>query len=1532
VARIAVVICPGRDPRRPPRELSVFADYLRSKGHDVLALDLNIDLFVTHNKFRKFWDPALLSKWQDEESLAEITSALGLDFSKLAEELLGSDVGWVYFDVDRRNLYFTKKLSRSIKKLNKSVKVIYGGPSARLTGERELIVPEEADYFVLFEDPISTDELLTRADAQESLEFLRGVLSICDAPPKQHLPRPPVKILNVYPLPSYRGFNLQDYPGREIEVRLTRGCIFRCAFCGEQPLEGALIAHSAKRTFDELRQAVEDFGRDSIFFNDLIINSDPALLEELCDLIIDSRLEFGWSANCAPTSQMTFELYKKMHRAGCKVLIFGVESLSTRVLKLMNKQYTAPEAMDSLQAAKAVGIEVHTSFIVGFPGEEEDDIVETARKLYESQRFVDWVDAVHPCYVFPESALELKADKYRISLPPGPDRFNRWHYENKNNYSYRTKKLKELALFISDLDMKFHVENILGKNDPVNQFAPQIKERMKAKIKSRPEVVLVTLAPWGVNNPPVGLAYLSNFLRQHQVRAEVIDLNIDFYHAAPENLKLLWHVENKNYWSNEKTFEVLRYIFASEIEKASERILEIDAPIIGFSVVDPKERITIELIRRIRQHNQLSRIILGGPACFTSEYRRIFHEKLGRLVDGYVIGEGEGALLEIIYRVKNGTPLYGMPGLLTENRDGALHYVPRELVDPLDSIPFPTYEEFEHDKYLGDALILEWSRGCISNCTFCKGREISGHYRPRSARHVFAELEHHVSELDYRKFTICDPVLIGDPRIIDELCDHILRAGYEIRWNGEAIPASWIAQELLIKMAQAGCYEIQWGLESGSDEVLKAMGKCRFFTTDHAEKVIRWSHDAGIKTSLFIIVGFPGETRADFGKTLELIRRNKPWIDQVKSINSLHVITGTLLHRNAEKFGLKLPERDYHYLWEGPDGNTPEERSKRIRETLELCQELGIEVLETNLAEGKQYELASEISKGGLSREKQVEILTDQINRLESFDSTLSVVRTEREVICIHGAEMPQILESTASEPVSQQVVGIEEKEVAKEAERSSVVPRFSEREKMELAGVLTDKVFAGPRILELDLTNNCNLNCVGCWCHSDMLGEKKISGDEKRLKLPFELIDKLLRDAQKMGTNKVQLAGPGEPFMHPNIIEILELAKSLGFYVNVVTNFTLIDEKRAEKLVEAGVDMITASLWAGSVKTYLKTHPNQRAGTFKRIKEMLSYVHELKEKRGTHKPHVKIYNVISALNSDGIADMVDFAVKTMADYIEFTPIDIVKGYTDSLALKSDDRKIVLKQLDELVKHPDFLELDPTKPKRDAAKVDVERQEFARFIKRRALIDPEQSWFKYELDDIERFDVVCPRKLWKLDITEDHEKFNALFFCYPKDECKKCPYLEKCPIDKQTFCAKVEFTSFLGFGAFYRRIQSEALDRGVYDASAVSSMPCTVGWTYARVLTTGDVIPCCKADKVTLGNLKEKSFAEIWCSDRYQEFRLGARDLPKTDPYFDKIRCLDACDNYGTNLELYEKMKTLSDEEARALKSLDLTPVCGRKD
>jgi radical SAM superfamily enzyme YgiQ (UPF0313 family)/MoaA/NifB/PqqE/SkfB family radical SAM enzyme len=497
------------------------------------------------------------------------------------------------------------------------------------------------------------------------------------------------------------------------------------------------------------------------------------------------------------------------------------------------------------------------------------------------------------------------------------------------------------------------------------------------------DLLLATLPPWGICNPPVGLAHLATYVRSKGFGVEVLDLNIDLYHRLGPPWQLLWHVENKNYWSNAETFDLLLDELAPHLDEYAELIATHPARLVGLSVVDPKERCTIELIRRVKARAPDKRILLGGPACVTPDYRRIFTTLVAELVDGYALGEGEELLCDVIQALRDGTDWALVPGVLC-HRDGVDRPVGRRRrLLPLDRVPFPTYEEFELSRYHGDELIVEWSRGCVGACAFCKGKMIDGKHRSHSALAIVSALRRYAERLDVRKFTVCDPVINGEPSVLVELCRLIREQGLEVEWRGEAIPRPSLTPELLGAMRAAGCVELQLGVESGSDLVLERMHKRALFSAAEAAHVLRTCHEAGIRTALFIIVGFPGEGEAEFEQTCALIRDNAASIDEIKSINAVHVITDTPLHRRAEAFGIRLPDADYHCRWTG-DGNTPEVRADRIRRLLALAAELHLPVRETNLAEEKHRDLAADPSAGSASRGERLARLQRQVATLES--------------------------------------------------------------------------------------------------------------------------------------------------------------------------------------------------------------------------------------------------------------------------------------------------------------------------------------------------------------------------------------------------------------------------------------------------------------------------------------------------------------------------------------------------------------------
>lgn len=116
-----------------------------------------------------------------------------------------------------------------------------------------------------------------------------------------------------------------------------------------------------------------------------------------------------------------------------------------------------------------------------------------------------------------------------------------------------------------------------------------------------------------------------------------------------------------------------------------------------------------------------------------------------------------------------------------------------------------------------------------------------------------------------------------------------------------------------------------------------------------------------------------------------------------------------------------------------------------------------------------------------------------------------------------------------------------------------------------------------------------------------------------------------------------------------------------------------------------------------------------------------------------------------------------------------------------------------------------------------------------------------------------------------------------------------------------------------------RRLDSLGATKGNYDADAVEKIPCYVGWIFVRVLPTGEVVPCCRGVAKPMGDLKTQSFAEIWQSETYREFRRMALHESKRHPYFADIGCHRTCDNLMHNEQAQARLNLLTDEEREHL-------------
>jgi MoaA/NifB/PqqE/SkfB family radical SAM enzyme len=235
----------------------------------------------------------------------------------------------------------------------------------------------------------------------------------------------------------------------------------------------------------------------------------------------------------------------------------------------------------------------------------------------------------------------------------------------------------------------------------------------------------------------------------------------------------------------------------------------------------------------------------------------------------------------------------------------------------------------------------------------------------------------------------------------------------------------------------------------------------------------------------------------------------------------------------------------------------------------------------------------------------------------------------------------------------------------------------------LDIKGVLDgSKAFVGPEHVVVDLTNQCNNNCIGCWTGSPLLRDRAPSSYWKSQEFPYELLKEIICELHRLGTKRIRFTGGGEPFMHPHLLNLLEHVKSLGMKCALTTNFTLADDAAVDRMLEISMDEIAVSLWAGDPATYSRVHPNKTERTFQRIERLLYRFGNQKADNTT----VTIANVLFNMNARNAASMFDFARRVKADAIYYTLLDPIQGYTDCLLLDSGMANEILDMLIDIEK------------------------------------------------------------------------------------------------------------------------------------------------------------------------------------------------------------------------------------------------------
>ena len=206
-------------------------------------------------------------------------------------------------------------------------------------------------------------------------------------------------------------------------------------------------------------------------------------------------------------------------------------------------------------------------------------------------------------------------------------------------------------------------------------------------------------------------------------------------------------------------------------------------------------------------------------------------------MDYAVIGEGEITDVELIQTLMAHQDVSKVKGIVYKTKDGYKQTAPREQIEDLDSIKFPSYEGFDMEIFLDSQRVSDeyysaysdrprimpiiLGRSCPYQCKFCF-HPVGNKYRMRSRDNFFMELDRHVQMYAPTCLLITDELFSSSLERVYEFCARI--KPYRLNWVVH-MRVVIISKEILEVMKEAGCYSISYGLESFSPTVLKNMRK-----------------------------------------------------------------------------------------------------------------------------------------------------------------------------------------------------------------------------------------------------------------------------------------------------------------------------------------------------------------------------------------------------------------------------------------------------------------------------------------------------------------------------------------------------------------------------------------------------------------------------------------------------------------------------------------------------------------------------------
>lgn len=345
-------------------------------------------------------------------------------------------------------------------------------------------------------------------------------------------------------------------------------------------------------------------------------------------------------------------------------------------------------------------------------------------------------------------------------------------------------------------------------------------------------------------------------------------------------------------------------------EEVTDDIKKFDPDVVGITTTTPAIYEAYNVAKIAKTINpDITTIVGGAHATFMA--REVLEEC--PYLDIVVRGEGEETIQEVLHIVEKNKDLSMIRGITYRENGKIIETEDMPLIKDLDTIPFPSYDLLPELESNGVKYgVMMTSRGCPFKCTFCSSSLLGQkRWRGRSADNVVEEIQflesRGIKEIEF----LDDTFTLNSQRVID-ICDRIKEEKIDLSWSCSS-RVNTIDKKMAEKMKEVRCHTIFFGVESGTDWVLKSIGKG--ISLEDAERSVQITKDLNMNSICSFILGMPEETIETINNTINFAIKLDPTFVQF-SIATPY--PGTELFDMAVKNGYLLTEDWTRYTGTDP--------------------------------------------------------------------------------------------------------------------------------------------------------------------------------------------------------------------------------------------------------------------------------------------------------------------------------------------------------------------------------------------------------------------------------------------------------------------------------------------------------------------------------------------------------------------------------------------------------------------------------------